>query len=97
MGDSNPLGLGGLADNVTALTRVLRSLYHHFTITLQSLKQASVSPVITNDSVPQRSATPTHDPSFSARAVPECGGNILPASPGKTRASGANDTARSTG
>ena len=29
MGDSNPLGLGGLADNVTALTRVLRSLYHH--------------------------------------------------------------------
>ena len=49
----NPLYLGGLADNVTALTRVLRSLYHHFTITLQSLKQASVSPVITNDSVPQ--------------------------------------------
>ena len=36
----NPLYLGGLADNVTALTRVLRSPYHHFTITLQSLKQA---------------------------------------------------------
>ena len=28
----NPLDLGGLADDVTALTRVLRSLYHHFTI-----------------------------------------------------------------
>ena len=34
MGDGNPLDLGGLADDVTALTRVLRSLYHHFTITL---------------------------------------------------------------
>ena len=32
----NPLDLGGLADDVTALTRVLRSLYHHFTITLPS-------------------------------------------------------------
>ena len=36
MGDGNPLGLGGLADDVTALTRVLRSLYHHFLRTLPS-------------------------------------------------------------
>ena len=27
MGDSNPFDLGGLADDATALTRVLRSLY----------------------------------------------------------------------
>ena len=60
----NPLDLDGLADDVTAPTRGLRSLYHHFTITLQSLQQASVSSVITNDSVPQRSATPTHAPLF---------------------------------
>ena len=30
------LYLGGLADDVTALTRVLRSLYHHFLRTLPS-------------------------------------------------------------
>ena len=70
----NALYLGGLADNVTALTRVLRSLYHHFTITLQSLKQASVSPVITNDSVPQHSplrprTTPVFPPVLCHDAV----------------------------
>ena len=74
MGDSNPFDLGGLADDATALTRVLRSLYHHFTITLQSLKQASVSPTITNDSVPQRSplrprTTPLFPPVLGDDAV----------------------------
>ena len=38
MTGGNPLELDGLADDVTAPTRVLRSLYHHFTITLQSFK-----------------------------------------------------------
>ena len=46
IGDSNPFDLGGLADDATsdstALIRVLRSLYHHFTITLQSITSASV-------------------------------------------------------
>ena len=32
----NPLDLGGLADDVIALTRVLRSLYHHSLHTLPS-------------------------------------------------------------
>ena len=63
----NPLDLDGLADDVTAPTRGLRSLYHHFTITLQSLKQASVSPTITNDSVPQRSPLRPHAQPLSFR------------------------------
>ena len=67
----NPLDLGGLADNVTALTRVLRSLYHHFTITLPSLKQASVSSVSRRHTTPSlMSVSHQHTtPSLTLRSI----------------------------